>query len=169
MNENFANLICNQNGFDSAAFYGLKAEYLEFMQLKYPSIDYFGEIHGPDDGCGPDFTVGGAKCDEEAKSVNDCEIIDYQLTGKSYAYIVWERYKIYDDLGGNCLKGQSSIYVHCEGLKKPQRIGKWSEWNYWGRCISCGEDKVVQRNRQCIDPALPGKIFIIKMIRETSF
>ena len=61
-------------------------------------------------------------------------------------------------LGGNCLKGQSSIYIHCEGFasKKPQRIGKWSEWNYWGRCYDCGDDKVVQRNRQCIDPSLPG-------------
>ena len=53
------------------------------MKETYPSVDYFEEIHRPDDGCGPDFTVGGAKCDKDAKTVNDCKIIDYKLTGWS--------------------------------------------------------------------------------------
>ena len=83
MDQNFANLVCNQNGFDSAAFYGFKAQYLQFMREKYQNIDYFEKIYGPDNGCGPDFTVGGAKCDENAKSVNDCKIIDYKVTGLS--------------------------------------------------------------------------------------
>ena len=83
MDQNFANLVCNQNGFDSAEFYGFKAQYLKFMKENHQNIGYFEEIHGPDDGCGPDFTVGGAKCDENAKSVDDCEFIDYKLTGLS--------------------------------------------------------------------------------------
>ena len=53
------------------------------MKETYPSVDYVEEIHRPDDECGPDFTVGGAKCDEDAKNVNDCKIIDYKLTGWS--------------------------------------------------------------------------------------
>ena len=48
MDQNFANLVCNQNGFDSAAFYGFKAQYLQFMREKYQNIDYFEKIYGPD-------------------------------------------------------------------------------------------------------------------------
>ena len=81
MDQNFANLVCNQNGFHNAAFYGFKAQYLQFMKENSQNIDYFEEIHEAGDGCGPDFTVGGAKCDENAKSVDDCEIIDYAVTG----------------------------------------------------------------------------------------
>ena len=74
------------------------------------------------------------KCEKDCSKLNDFEILDFKR------------------IGGNCMKGSSSIFVHCkipENDPKPKQ-GIWSDWRTESVCYYCGLEHLKQQTRQCI-------------------
>ena len=98
--------------------------------------------------CLLDFNVAGMKCESECSKLNDFEILNFK------------------QIGGNCMKGSSSIFVHCkipeEDLKPKQGI--WSDWRTESVCYYCGLENLKQQTRQCISKpeAPPNRLINLK-------
>jgi len=128
--------ICQQNGFEYAEFVGTKDSYLDFIKENFDAktFKYFKSIYDlKKSNCLLDFTVAGMKCEKECSKLNDFEILNFK------------------QIGGNCMKSSSSIFVHC---KIPQdsrsKTGVWSEWRAESYCATCGVNNLKQQTRQCI-------------------
>ena len=95
--------------------------------------------------CLLDFNVAGMKCEKDCSKLNDFQILNFK------------------QIGGNCMKGSSSIFVHCKipETDSKQKTGIWSEWRDETFCASCGLGNLKQQTRQCISkPEQPPKMII---------
>ena len=80
--EQFARLVCADNGFDLLEFYGHQRDYVAFVEGLGDEADYLASVYNQTEPFHAPFIISGAKCDEGDNDLNSCTIIDHRKIGK---------------------------------------------------------------------------------------
>lgn len=84
--------------------------------------------------CVPNYALTGARCKERKSCNRDNCKTQFGCRTRDHPH------------GGNCIKGQSDVFVHCK-IAESQNNGKWSDWKEIATCSST--DYFRQRFRTC--------------------